>query len=77
MADRLWDLTKSDGTTHRLCRDRDGDLACNCPDATYRERACKHVQALIAAYSELDRAERLFLFLVPAVEEPQSEELPF
>jgi hypothetical protein len=35
-ADRLWDLRKSDGTTYRLCRDRDQDLTCDCPDATYR-----------------------------------------
>jgi hypothetical protein len=56
---RLWDLTKADGTTYRLCADHDADLTCDCPDATYRERTCKHVLALQAGFNELNRLERL------------------
>jgi hypothetical protein len=63
MADRLWDLRKPDGTTYRLCRDRDADLTCDCPDATYRGRACKHVHAVQAAYAQLGREQRLADFL--------------
>jgi hypothetical protein len=63
MAGRLWDLRKPDGTTYRLTLNHDGDLACDCPDATYRGRACKHVHAVQAAYEQLDREERLAAFL--------------
>jgi len=46
----LWQLTKTDGTVYRV---RLGaEASCNCPDHTYRRRACKHIlglQALQAA----------------------------
>jgi hypothetical protein len=68
MAGRLWQVAKSDGTVYQLTSDRDGELSCDCPDATYRQRACKHVAALVAALAELDRAERLRLFLAPELD---------
>jgi hypothetical protein len=48
---------------YQLCQDRDNDLACDCPDATYRERECKHVHAVRDAYAALDRDRRLSDFL--------------
>ena len=41
-------LTKDDQTTYDI--DTTGkDWLCSCPDATYRERECKHAKALRAA----------------------------
>jgi hypothetical protein len=48
---------------YQICQDRDNDLACDCPDATYRERECKHVHAVRDAYAQLDRDRRLDDFL--------------
>jgi hypothetical protein len=81
-AGRLWDLTKSDGTVYRLTLDADGDLDCDCPDAVYRGsripgQVCKYGQALTAAYSDLDRYDRLAAFLTEPVAVPAGEELPF
>jgi len=42
-------LVKADGTTY----DIDGTTwTCSCPDATWRQRECKHVKALRAASSK-------------------------
>src|SRR5262245_35292522 len=35
---------------YQLCQNRENDLACDCPDATYRRRECKHVHAIRDAY---------------------------
>src|SRR5262245_11085358 len=35
---------------YQVTPNRDGDLACDCADATYRDRACKHVHAVRDAY---------------------------
>src|SRR5262245_55176841 len=44
----------------QLCQNRDGDLACDCPNAIYRQRetSCKHVHAVRDAYAQLDRDRR-------------------
>jgi hypothetical protein len=54
----FWDLMKPDGTTYRIVCDRDGNLSCDCPDATYRERTCKHATALREAYQWLEDQQR-------------------
>jgi hypothetical protein len=41
-------VVKGDGTAYDVNGER---FACNCPDATYRGRQCKHSQALRAAFS--------------------------
>lgn len=52
---RLWQLTKGDDTQYQACvNPATGDLECDCPDATYRERPCKHVMAVQAAYGLID-----------------------
>jgi hypothetical protein len=48
---------------YQVCLNRDDDLACDCPDATYRDRECKHVAAIRDAYAQLDRDRRLADFL--------------
>ena len=50
---------------YQLCLNRDGDLACDCPDAIYRQREteCKHVHAVRDAYAQLDRDQRLADFI--------------
>jgi hypothetical protein len=50
---------------YRLCLNRDNELACDCPDATYRDRECKHVHAVRDGYAQLDRERRLADFLAP------------
>jgi hypothetical protein len=52
---------------YQLCLNRDNELACDCPDATYRDRECKHVHAVRDAYSQLDRARRLADFVSGSV----------
>ena len=43
-------LEKLDGTVYDI--DATGEQwKCDCPDSTYRERACKHVKALQAAFA--------------------------
>jgi len=49
---------------YQLCLNRDNDLACDCPDATYRNRQCKHATAVTDAYADLNREQRLADFLV-------------
>jgi YD repeat-containing protein len=66
LAGRLWDVRKPDGTTYRVTLDADGALACDCPDATYRERECKHCRHVRDAYAELARVAALDAFLTPA-----------
>jgi hypothetical protein len=68
MAGRLWDVRKPDGTTYRLTLNAEGELACDCPDATYRRdgHGCKHCTSIQAAYAELDRLAALDAFLTPA-----------
>jgi hypothetical protein len=44
---RAFALRKADGTVYHLGQDEHGP-ACDCPDATFRERLCKHARALIA-----------------------------
>ncbi len=44
---RAFSLRKADGTVYHLGQDEHGP-ACDCPDATFRERLCKHARALIA-----------------------------
>jgi hypothetical protein len=51
---------------YQLCQNRDNDLACDCPDATYRQRQCKHASAVTDAYAQLDRDRRLDDFLADA-----------
>jgi hypothetical protein len=41
-------LQKLDGTVYDIDAGRE-QWGCDCPDATYRERQCKHVKALRAA----------------------------
>jgi hypothetical protein len=48
---------------YQVTPNRDGDLACDCADATYRDRECKHVIAVRDAYAQLDRDRRLSDFL--------------
>jgi hypothetical protein len=64
LAGRLWDLTKSDGTNYRLTETAEGELACDCQDALYRqhEHTCKHCTSLRAAYLKLADDERLTAF---------------
>jgi hypothetical protein len=45
-APRAYRLTKPDGTTYQLRRDRVGFVECSCPDARYRGQNCKHKRAL-------------------------------
>jgi len=66
---RLWKLRKADGTEYQLTQTADADLACDCPDATYRGRECKHVLAVREAYAALDRSDRLGRWLA-AMETP-------
>jgi hypothetical protein len=54
---------------YQLCLNRDNDLACDCADATYRRRECKHVHAIRDAYADLDRERRLMDFLDDATAE--------
>jgi hypothetical protein len=56
---RLWDLMLPDGKSCRVCQNADGDLGCDCEDSVYRQRRCKHSQAVEAAFADLDRAESL------------------
>jgi hypothetical protein len=81
MCGRIWQLKKADGSEYQITLDRSGELACDCPDATYRQRQCKHVPAVVEAYSELDRAADLERFLeTPADYRNKShdaEEMPF
>jgi hypothetical protein len=72
---RLWRVRKPDGTEYQLTLNADGDLQCDCPDATYRCRACKHVHAIRAAYAELDRREALDRFL--SASQPAPADAPF
>ncbi len=65
MAGRLWDVRKPDGTTYRVCENAEGELACDCPDATFRTRRCKHATAVREAYAALEAEERLAAFLAP------------
>lgn len=47
--------------THVVCINCGGVLRfwqCDCPDATFRERACKHVLRAIELYAEERRAAR-------------------
>jgi hypothetical protein len=57
-------LRKADGSEYQITPTADGP-ACDCPDAIYRshEHTCKHVQAVRAAYGELDRLWALDVFL--------------
>jgi hypothetical protein len=48
---------------YQLCQNRDNELACDCPDATYRQHSCKHVAAVTDAYAALDRDQRLADFI--------------
>jgi hypothetical protein len=66
MAGRLFKLRKSDGTTYQLTLTADAFLGCDCPDATYRERSCKHCIAVAEAFRDLDRCERLTRWLEAA-----------
>lgn len=61
----LFKLRKMDGTEYQLTPDTDGQLRCDCADAIFRNRehCCKHVQAVNAAYAELDRRQQLDDFL--------------
>jgi hypothetical protein len=71
---RLWLVRKPDGTEYQITLNRDGDLCCDCPDATFRHRetTCKHVSALKAALEQLDREERLACWLTVARAEWES-----
>jgi hypothetical protein len=59
MGGRLWRLKKSDGTVYQLTMDAEGDLQCDCPDATYRQRTCRHCIAIREAFAALDSSARL------------------
>jgi hypothetical protein len=72
---------------YTLCPNRDGDLACDCPDAFWRNRECKHVHTIRDAYADLYNQAALDDFLAgagaeldrllpPLPEEPIPEVLP-
>jgi hypothetical protein len=44
---RAFALRKADGALYHVAADEHGP-SCDCPDATYRERRCKHVMAMQA-----------------------------
>jgi hypothetical protein len=74
-AGRLWLLRKPDGKTYQLTLDRDDNLTCDCPDATYRHdgTSCKHIRSVRAAYEWLEgRVE-----LESALQRADGEEAPF
>jgi hypothetical protein len=75
MGGRLWELRKADGTAYTLTVNADAELACDCPDATYRHRECKHVTSLKAALAELDRRAALDRWL--GAMEPVPADAPF
>ncbi|MFL5329160.1 MAG: hypothetical protein ACJ8C4_09595 [Gemmataceae bacterium] len=52
--DRLWQLTKTDQTQYQIVPNPETGLECDCPDAVYRERTCKHVTVIRAAYGLID-----------------------
>jgi hypothetical protein len=52
---KAFELRKHDGTTYHATQARDGSHECDCPDATFRQRRCKHLAAL-ADFRLLDPA---------------------
>jgi hypothetical protein len=45
---RLVRLRKADSTAYHVARAADGSTHCDCADATFRERECKHQRATAA-----------------------------
>jgi hypothetical protein len=44
---RAWSLRKADGTVYHLAAGEHGP-ECDCPDATFRDRPCKHIRSMQA-----------------------------
>lgn len=57
---RLWRLNNGKNEW-QVTMDRQGDLACDCPDAVFgkRECGCKHARAIVAAYEYLETMRRI------------------
>lgn len=43
-----WRLTKRSGKSYDVRADASGGVSCDCADATFRQRKCKHLAALEA-----------------------------
>jgi hypothetical protein len=61
-------LRKQDGTEYQLTPDQEHRLLCDCPWGSYKPveegcKSCKHREAVLAAYADLDRQARLAEFL--------------
>lgn len=44
------------GTAYRVTVHADGDTSCDCPDATYRRRQCKHQRQVLVLWTAAGRA---------------------
>jgi hypothetical protein len=56
-------LAKMDGTVYQLTPDADDLMQCDCADSVFRQRRCKHSLAIVDAYADLNREQRLADFI--------------